>query len=62
MHVNLCQMQDQAVVLIEMFRSGCSLTSGVAVAPESDSNVCGGHILYLIVAGKKSLAHIYKND
>lgn len=55
-------MQDQAVVLIEMFRSGCSLTSGVAVALESDSNVCGGHILYLIVAGKKSLAHIYKND
>lgn len=62
MHVNLCQMQDQTVVLIESCRNGCSLTSGVAVAPDNDSNVCGGHILYLVIAGKKSLAHICKND
>lgn len=62
MHVNLCQMQDQAVILLEVFRTGCSLVSGVAIAPDNHSNVCGGHVLYFVTAGEKSLAHICKND
>lgn len=54
-------MQDQTGILIEGFRTGCSLISGAAVALDNHSNVCGGHVLYLL-AGKKSLAHTCKND
>lgn len=55
-------MQDETVILIEGFRTGCYLIRGVAVAPDNHSNACAGHILYLVIDGKKSLAHICRND